>query len=306
MDTIFNKDKRYYLMGISIFLITMFHWSGNPSDNIFHKLIILFFSNGNIGNKVFFLLSSYGLCFSYNKNSLGHFYKNRLFRIYPLALVFFVIAILMDKPNFREFLFELPKQITGFSLFTSYCKAWFIQGLTILYVFFPIIYKIVTIIYKKGILFLFAFILILLFSSIYVYFFYAHMFYINFTCIVLGIVMYLCEKDNNDVFLTTSLGFLALLSFSSISQGHGLTIPLILFMIGSSRCKMLLKEPFVFLGKHSLEIYLSQIIIMPLIPIKDGASYFVSLFITFCLISILACLFYNIQHFSLSILKIRK
>lgn len=305
MDAIFTKERRYYLMGISIFLITMFHWSGNASDNLLHKLIVLLFSNGNIGNNAFFLLSSYGLCFSYNNNSLGHFYKNRIFRIYPLVLVFFVIALLLDKPSLREFLVELPMQISSLSLCTDYCKAWFIQGLTILYIFFPVIYKIVLFIYHKGILFLFVLIFFCLLSSIYVCPFYAHMFYVNFTCIVLGIVMYLCEKDSNDVFLITSVGFLALLSFLPIAQGHGLTIPLIYFTLGS-RCIMLLRKPLVFLGKHSLEIYLSQILVMPLIPVKGGGAYFVSLIITFCMISITACIFYYIQHYCISLKRIRR
>ena len=293
-------------MGISILFITMFHWSGNVSDSLFHKLVVYFFCNGNIiGNKAFFLLSSYGLCFSYNNNSLGSFYRNRIFRIYPLVLLFFVIVLLLDKLSIREFLVELPKQILGISLFTTYCKAWFIQGLTILYIFFPVIYKSVAFIYKRGILFIFAFIGILLFSSIYIYIFYAHMFYINFSCIVIGIVMYLCEKDNNDSCLITCLSFLALFSFSSIAQGHGLTIPLILYMLGSSRCKMLFRAAFIFLGKHSLEIYLAQIIVMPLIPVESGYLYYVSMIITFCLISILACIFYYIQYYCISLLKIK-
>ena len=303
MNTIFSKEKRSYLMGIAIIFITLFHWSGNASDYPLHKIISLLFDTGNWGNKVFFLLSSYGLCFSYENNSISCFYKKRLFRLYPLVLLYFVIVLILEKESFNDFLIELPKQITGYSLVTNYCKAWFIQGLTILYIAFPFLFKLIEVIYRKGLIVTFIFIFFLLISSIFIYPFYAHMFYTNFSCIVAGVVLYLCEKENNEYFLISFIGYLGLLSLTTLSKNHGLFIPCVLVLLSSQKCMMPFEQFFKFCGKHTLELYLSQILILPFIPVWDGWRYFLSFASSIILLYLLSLVFYFFQKYSLRLIK---
>ena len=72
---VFSKDARTYLMGLAIISVVMVHVSTQEIEHPIYKLISFVFSNGHLGVNVFFLLSAYGLCFSYNRNSLKKFYS---------------------------------------------------------------------------------------------------------------------------------------------------------------------------------------------------------------------------------------
>lgn len=285
-------------MGISIFLITFFHVSMEPSNHFIHKFLKSIFGEGNIGNAAFFLLSAYGLCFSLNNNKISQFYKNRFKRIYPITFVYFCIAIYIDKNNFQELLAELPKQITGYSLFTNYCKAWFIQALTILYLLFPILYKLIKYLYGIGYWAVLLFCLTIISINVLIYSFYLHL-ALNFSCaIILGIITYLCEKDDDKKSLYTYYAAFCFLGYTILARNTYLTFPLLLLVLSTPYCITPCKNFFVLLGNHSLEIYLSQLLILPVIPLWEGKLYIVSLLIVFILIFLTSFLLNRIQLYT--------
>ena len=96
----YPKEIRYCLMGVAMIMIVLFHVSQTlNSDDVIGKLFNYVFGEGWVGVDLFFLLSTFGLCYSYNNNSLSHFYKRRIFRLiplYPLALIIGIVGNNLD------------------------------------------------------------------------------------------------------------------------------------------------------------------------------------------------------------------
>lgn len=71
-----QRVDKQFLMGIAITFVWLYHLRctcHHLGDPLFKPLFI--------GVDIFLFLSAYGLCFSYNKNTLGQFYKNRIKRV---------------------------------------------------------------------------------------------------------------------------------------------------------------------------------------------------------------------------------
>lgn len=79
---IITTQKSFWL-GVAILLIVLYHM---PRVATFTTVFNPFF----IGVDLFLFFSGFSLCYSYEKNRLGAFYKRRFFRIYPM---FFVLAV---------------------------------------------------------------------------------------------------------------------------------------------------------------------------------------------------------------------
>lgn len=71
LQYITNKVNRKYWMGLSIIWVILLH----ISSNIGNKYLTIIFGNGYLGVDVFFMLSTFGLCYSYEKNKLTVFIK---------------------------------------------------------------------------------------------------------------------------------------------------------------------------------------------------------------------------------------
>ncbi len=132
-------DKQF-LMGIAITFVWLYHLRctcHHLGDPLFKPLFI--------GVDIFLFLSAYGLCFSYNKNTLGQFYKNRIKRVYPL----FAIMAISYTPL---------KAVKGYdsSAWDWFCNlstlsyyglggiyiSWYLSLQLLLYLLFPILYKV--------------------------------------------------------------------------------------------------------------------------------------------------------------------
>ena len=105
---------------------------------------------------IFLFFSALGLCFSYNKNSLRHFYLNRVKRIIPL---FLLLALFRIGWQFwigkYVSLWDVMVTITGlsyFKVFGGIWVDWYLCSLLILYATFPFIYKYVMKMAWKGII----------------------------------------------------------------------------------------------------------------------------------------------------------
>lgn len=294
---VFSKDARTYLMGLAIIGVVMVHVSTQEVDHPFYKLISLVFSNGHLGVNVFFLLSAYGLCFSYNRNSLKKFYFNRIVRIWPIFPVALIARYIVNDIPVQDALLRFFSEISGIFLFqVKRDFFWYMGVLTFMYLFFPFFYELF---YKLKNYKVAIFLSFCILSQILIMHDFGHNdIYLHtitrIPIIYLGFLTYFCviEKDLSKLYLT--YGFSALLSLTQINYMTCLFLPAAMFVISNSKVRPFDKL-ISFLGKHSLEIYLGHtfavyhILVFPF-------SYPVNLILFFVTAAIYSLLLYLVQH----------
>lgn len=265
------SKRRTEWMGIAILMVVLYHLQCrlpfSPYTNIFKYWFF--------GVDIFMFLSGYGLCYSYEKNTIFKFYRNRLFRIFPLYFVQFILIQIIYLGNSHVFsVIDLIGEITTLSFWglgSGYTN-WYVAAILFLYLLFPIFYRIVKK-YELRVVF-------------FAYFF--SMLYLRLTddtwehdCLVARIPVYICGiyyffiKNN----IKKILGVLAVcLVFWNISFCYDISV----FYISACFCPMLIyifnwyldyictsdkitKNILGTIGKYSYEIYL--------------ADYFVEVFI---------------------------
>lgn len=294
---VFSKEARTYLMGLAIIGVVMVHVSTQEVDHPFYKLISLVFSNGHLGVNVFFLLSAYGLCFSYNRNSLKKFYFNRIVRIWPIFPVALIARYIVNDIPVQDALLRFFSEISGIFLFqVKRDFFWYMGVLTFLYLLFPILYELFFKLRKFRIS---IFIVLCILSQMLLMHDFGHNdIYLHtitrLPMIYLGFLTYFCviEKDLSKLYLT--YGFAALLSLTQVNYMTCLFLPAVMLVISNSKVR-----PFdklvSFLGKHSLEIYLGHTFAVYHI-LGFPFSYPVNLILFFVTAAIYSYLLYLVQH----------
>ena len=294
---VFSKDSRPYLMGLAIIGVVMVHVSTQEVDHPLFKMISIIFCKGHLGVNIFFLLSAYGLCFSYNKYCLKKFYFNRITRIwpiYPVALIArYIIKDIPLQDSIEKFLYE----VSGLFLFqVKRDFFWYMGVLTIFYLIFPLIYEVFNKLrnYKITIL-----LLLCILSHVLLMHDYGNndIYLITITrvpTIYLGFLTYFCVRDNELSKLYVSYGFCALLSLTQINEMTCLFLPAAMLIISNS-IKRPLEKPISFLGKHSLEIYLGHTFAVYHI-LSFPWSYPINLILFFLTAALYSYLLYLVQH----------
>lgn len=260
-----SSDSRLWLMGFAILMIVSLHFCmyGNLMR---YDILRFFFSKGYLGVDIFFLLSSYGLCYSYNNNSLKKYYANRLNRLFPIYAVFLLLLL-----AFFKVVLPYPKlvvalfQISGISLFTGVEIEWFIPALILLYVLFPLLYEGVTWLYKNCFVSVLALLFILVLASPYASR-YISMFVVErLPIVVTGILFYLVCQDNDSRSLCVVVLFGGVLSILFSAMGlvnerltSILCVPAAVLLLSQAEIALPFPKLMQFLGKHTLEIYLAQ------------------------------------------------
>ena len=132
------KDISTYrseLMGWAILWIMMLHFT-------FTQIKPLGFvaQYGFAGVEIFMLVSGFGLFFSLEKNdSLSHFYKKRVFRIFPTYYIVGIFAsILLYHDSILQYLFRYST--IGFWTGGIYAE-WYVPSIIVLYLIAPFIKK---------------------------------------------------------------------------------------------------------------------------------------------------------------------
>ena len=191
------SDNRNAIYGISIILVILYHCYCNNESVFF-----LPFEKGFIGVDIFLLLSGYGLCHSYNNNNLRTFYKRRFMRILPAYMTYNVLFFLMAAYYFKkpmsiaDFFYNISTlSFYGFGYYGggNKCFDWYTAAILLLYLLFPLLYKIAR---KVGVI---MFILLCLFASVYNHFISVPW---RIDCLisrvpvfVFGILLYFYKKD---------------------------------------------------------------------------------------------------------------
>lgn len=266
MQNILGKDTRNYWMGISIILIMLMHivYDRGTTDS-FYKIMRMMFIQGDVGVNIFFFLSAYGLCYSYNNNNLLVFYFHRFKRLYPMFLLILVIwtALQGNIWNFQHYFL----QITGLStFFPGSVTVWYIPALTILYITFPLLYRSILFLKNnRGGQYRIVLLIFLLAAAYHFVTPYINaMLWARMSVIVLGIATYLYQKDGID-------GEKKVFSLYAITASYALFffndcmfyfyIPLLLYGLNTLDFnKLPCRRFFSFCGRHSLELYLGQCI----------------------------------------------
>ncbi len=146
MDFFFDKQYRNYWMGLSILWIVLLHISQDLNNEWFS----VFFGKGYLGVDVFFMLSTYGIACSYERNSIYNFYKNRFIRLFPEYLIYLLVLFLFFGNHFTDSLWLLAiYQCTGLACFRNVDVEWYIPTLILLYVTFPLFYRVVRELYNR-------------------------------------------------------------------------------------------------------------------------------------------------------------
>lgn len=242
-------------MGIAILCVIVYHafcWVYNP---------IGVFNIGYFGVDIFLFLSGFGLCYSFEKNSIKTFYKNRFIRIYPLYFISVCIAYALyyNRWEFTTFLANLTT--LGYYIDHGVNRFdWYINALITLYIVFPLLYQYSRLKYVG---------LILLTIVVFVFMHFHPMPY-WYDCLIsrlpiflYGILFWRCYKSSTIIMILGIIFFFPCRLYSSqFLSTSFLVLPIILvsLYILPHLCSKLIG--FInFCGKYSLEIYLANEII---------------------------------------------
>ena len=120
--------------------------------NLLSDTLNFFKKTSNIGVDIFLFLSGIGLYLSYCKNDIKTFYKNRFFKIIPPVIIFMCFYYSITGISSIK---ELLSNLLFLSFFINGNRDfWYFSLVLILYLFFPIIYKIIKNKEKNGLIIL--------------------------------------------------------------------------------------------------------------------------------------------------------
>ncbi len=255
-------------MGVAMIWVFLFHSPSKILNYLPDGLYGTFISYGYLGVDLFLFISAFGLCYSLDKNSLGKYFKNRIFRILPtFLLVLFAVHALglivefyvpILKIDYPHDLIDSIFWYTGLGYFFEQCHyEWYIPSLLLLYAIAPILYKIE----YKALLIVFVFSLvvsyILSYNGILTH---LERLYGRIPIFVLGFVFYKGLSNNLLVGGVTLISFLLLPLYFYENCPDTIpfcfSVPLLLVIISRFMSVRLLYIIFSFVGSISLEFYL--------------------------------------------------
>ncbi len=305
MEAFLNLLKgrsRSALMGFAILWIILFHFAMYGNLLRFPAVNFLF-GKGYLGVDLFFFLSAYGLCYSLNTHTIKEYYTRRFHKLFPIYIIFLSLLFLLFPDSRGEhWLMTGLYQITGISMFIHLAIEWFIPALILLYAVFPLLYKGLFALYRKGFGAICCMIIVIALVSIPLSRFIFYLFAFRFLIIVLGILTYFTLKENNKAFL---LGIYALCAFlgillignerTNVSITGSLMIPLLLYSIGQVPIPFERFRILPFLGAHTLEIYLAQCLAFNHFMTSSKLSFIPTTLISFLGILLIAMVLFYFQ-----------
>ena len=143
---VLDKPYRNVLMGFAITWVILHHFSiFSPSLSSAFTL----FAQGSSGVEIFFFLSVYGLCFSYERYETKEFYLRRLKRIFPMYFLF--LAIWYWGCCIFDIEINSPGKVIASTISCLSCfinmrtetdiVEWYIPAQLFIYLIFPLLYK---------------------------------------------------------------------------------------------------------------------------------------------------------------------
>ncbi len=250
-------------MGVGIIMVVLYHYD---TGLWFQK----FFYPGFLGVDIFLFISGYGLCRSFERNKIHTFFRRRIKRILPMFLLLAIVKCSLyvlggGYLSLSDWFFSLTSLSywgTG-GVFVD----WYLCGLFALYLFFPLLYKL-PVLGGAVLCFLACFV------SVFFRLEWYHqclllrlpIFYVGICCYKHSFVK--AFKSSLLIFGVAFVLFVVLW-FNRLTHTFTIIYPLAPFVIlGISVLLAKSKNSFIILkwiGKHSLEIYVTDCIVMQLI-----------------------------------------
>lgn len=272
-DSVLGKRYRSFYMGIAMLWIVGYHLYIHDAEfyNTQFKLMRTIFKYGYVGVDMFFFFSAFGLCYSYQKNSLKEFYKKRVIRIIPLYLLFEIVKFCIGtSETLPTFFYHRFLEITSLFIFQTpfTCPneirlAWFVPSIINLYLIFPLLFKGIRYLYFKNLRIQIIFI-ILLFFCCHFLFGIIHGLYISrvpLICVGIFTFFYLKSKRYSDLFLMYAL--FASLTFFIDRNNLRLSclVPIILYAISMTPPQLTVRivKGISKVGEMSFEVFLAHI-----------------------------------------------
>ena len=253
-------------MGIAIVMVVLYHYNTGLG---FQKL----FYPGFLGVDVFLFFSGYGLCRSYETHSLPDFYKRRFIRILPMFLLLAIVKCSLYTTN--EGTLSVMDWICSLTTLSYWGVGgifidWYLCGLMLLYIIFPVLYSLSRVL--GGILCVILLTIAIAFDLDWTY-----------QCLIERVPIFLvgiyCYRyDETKVMKKTIIWFMVAFvvmgTFLFNHIVHTYTVlytlsPIVILSIGCVlkllNCELGLLK---ILGKYSLEIYITNCIVMRLVSYK--------------------------------------
>jgi len=269
-------SNKLFFSGVAIVGILLSHLIGVDQEHLFWMI----FYPGFVGVDIFLFYSGYGLCRSLENNTLEMFYMRRLKRIYPMLVLFtllsYLITSFLHHNHFTVYDVFCNLTTLNFWGLGGFKFEWYLSFIIYLYLLFPLLYHFVR---RCG------FISVIISFFLLYTFLYFHREGWFYQCafsripvFLLGILCY--QRNTPETYRQGLLIFLPALLLMGVFFGLGLvekfelvymSAPFILFMLAFSFSSVIRKQNriysiFSFFGKYSLEIYLSNLLILSTIP----------------------------------------
>lgn len=250
------SSNRTYLMGVAMLMVLLYHlfdWVHNPVGK---------FNIGYVGVDCFLFLSGYGLRHSFERNSIPHFLKNRIKRIYPIYFIAVCLTFLILPLDWTSSDFVNNLLTIGFYTDGGVNRYdWYVESLFTLYFLFPLFYLLSKSKYV-GLLVVFV-------ATVLVYRFFG--FYWWYDCLIgrIPIFLYgimfksLSEKSFYVIGSISLLLYFPLYFYCSDFLASSMLVPaiiLILLMV-VHKLNPKVKNCMDFMGKYSLEIYIANLFV---------------------------------------------
>lgn len=251
------KKNRTYLMGISMIFVLVFHalcWTYNPIGP---------FNIGYCGVDVFLFLSGFGLCLSYEKNTLAEFYKHRLLRIFPLYVISVCVAYLICWKQWTFLIFLENLTTLGFYVDGGVNRFdWYINALITLYFLFPIFYFLSKLKFV-GLIVITLVVIWLMYNFDDRIEWWYDCFISRLPIFLYGIMFHKCLKSVYAVSIIGCLLYIPCRIFVSCFLATAfIAVPIIILsLMAIPKCNETVKRILKFCGHYSLEIYLGNVII---------------------------------------------
>ena len=281
-DTIKGKilNNRLFFMGVAIIFVVLYHYYCAVSN--VHLLSI--FKRGYIGVDIFLFFSGLGLGYSYSRNTLKQFYKNRLWRIMPLYWIWAIVHLVVIGIQNNVF----PSFLDIFGIFTtlsyygigSIRSNWYLSAILLLYAAYPILYTLT----KK-----FKWLFLLLTAGItFVIIYktqlnwYHNIFVGRLYIFLLGIYIYqtINDDDRHRIFDYIAIALISIAGLVSLFVnthqfdywGTSCLCPILIALLCLFPDKITNSKILAFCGKHSLEIFIANCWTMLLMSTIDNCA----------------------------------
>lgn len=275
-------ENRMASMGIAISMVMLYHLFCVDKSIMFWRV----FYPGFMGVDIFLFLSSYGLCFSLNRNTTKDFYKRRFIRILPVyfllaIIITYITALCGEKITAVDFIYNITS-LSYWGVKYGQFIDWYLSTLIWLYLLFPFIYKVLSRLSNNMVALAVncTLLAVMTISTFFDFDWKYECSYLRLPIFLSGIAYYKNKQVFNKLISPFYLiCFIVTLPLLVLGKIHTYMTVYMLAPVFLYLCPILIQQIKRFknsgikilniLGKYSLEIYAANVVTMSIISISD-------------------------------------